>query len=104
MWPETSYASSGAHERWGRCRGGRAPAGFPRDAQAQFKLFGGAYWYEGRNMDDTLGTRAGLVMAGLPGVRRDATLSFATSLSCDNEEHLEAGPRMRILDPGLRSA
>lgn len=55
-------------------------------------------------MDDTLGTRAGLVMAGLPGVRRDATLSFATSLSCDNEEHLEAGPRMRILDPGLRSA
>lgn len=80
--------------------GARLPV-FPRDAQAQFKLFGGAYWYEGKNMDDTVGARARaeLVLAGLPGVRPDATLSLGTSLSYDNEEHLEAGLRVRLRIP-----
>lgn len=80
--------------------GVKLPA-FPEDMRAQLKLFGGGYWYEGDGMRETVGARAraDLAFAGLPGVRPDATLSLGTSLSYDNEDHLEAGLHMRLRIP-----
>ena len=74
---------------------------FPSSDRAQMKLFGGTYWYDGKNMDDTFGgkLRAEVSFAGLPGVRRDATLSFGAEASYDNEEHAQFGLMAKLRIP-----
>lgn len=70
------------------------------DGSTELKLFGGSYWYGGKNISDMFGgkLRAELAVANLPGLPAGSTVSFGASASYDNENKLggEILARLRI--------
>ena len=74
---------------------------FPEGIDAEMKVFGGAYWYDGaRGLDDTLGVKARteVSFSGLPGVS-GSTLALGASVSYDNEDRTEFGLTARLRVP-----
>ncbi|MDH4988619.1 right-handed parallel beta-helix repeat-containing protein [Aminobacter anthyllidis] len=74
---------------------------FPEGINAEMKVFGGAYWYDGaRGLDDTLGVKARteVSFSGLPGVS-GSTLVLGASVSYDNEDRTEFGLTARLRVP-----
>lgn len=74
---------------------------FPEGMNAEMKVFGGAYWYDGaRGLDDTLGVKARteVSFAGLPGVS-GSTFTLGASVSHDNEKKTEFGLTARLRVP-----
>ncbi|AMS41516.1 right-handed parallel beta-helix repeat-containing protein [Aminobacter aminovorans] len=74
---------------------------FPESMNAEMKVFGGAYWYDGaRGLDDTLGVKARteVSFSGLPGVS-GSTLALGASISYDNEDQTEFGLTARLRVP-----
>lgn len=86
--------------------GGDAEAGMrlailPDGMAAEMKVFGGAYWYDGKTgLDDTLGVKARteISFAGLPGVS-GSTFTLGAQVSHDNENDTEFGLTARLRVP-----
>ena len=77
------------------------------DGNAQLKVFGGSYWYGGRNIDDMFGgkLRAELSFANLPGLPESATVSLGTGVTYDNEDRWGGSVVARLRIPlGGRAA
>jgi len=80
--------------------GGRLPV-FEDDSKLQLKVFGGSYWYGGRNLDDMFGAklRAELTFADLPGLSDGSTVSLGVTGTYDNEDKLKGAVMARLRIP-----
>ncbi|MBK5570138.1 inverse autotransporter beta domain-containing protein [Ensifer sp. SSB1] len=80
--------------------GGRLPV-FEGDSKVQLKVFGGSYWYGGRNLDDMFGAklRAELTFADLPGLSEGSTVSLGVTGTYDNEDKLKGAVMARLRIP-----
>ncbi|MBV7516051.1 MULTISPECIES: inverse autotransporter beta domain-containing protein [Sinorhizobium/Ensifer group] len=80
--------------------GGRLPV-FEEDSKVQLKVFGGSYWYGGRNLDDMFGAklRAELTFADLPGLSDGSTVSLGVTGTYDNEDKLKGAVMARLRIP-----
>ncbi|HEV7308274.1 right-handed parallel beta-helix repeat-containing protein [Ensifer sp.] len=80
--------------------GGRLPV-FAEDSDVQLKVFGGSYWYGGRNLDDMFGAklRAELTFADLPGLSEGSTVSLGVTGTYDNEDKLKGAVTARLRIP-----
>ncbi|KSV68104.1 inverse autotransporter beta domain-containing protein [Ensifer sp. ENS08] len=80
--------------------GGRLPV-FAEDSNVQLKVFGGSYWYGGRNLGDMFGAklRAELTFADLPGLSEGSTVSLGVTGTYDNEDKLKGAVMARLRIP-----
>lgn len=80
--------------------GGRLPV-FDEGSDVQLKVFGGSYWYGGRNLGDMFGAklRAELTFADLPGLSEGSTVSLGVSGTYDNEDKLKGAVMARLRIP-----
>lgn len=80
--------------------GGRLPV-FEDGSKVQLKVFGGSYWYGGRNLGDMFGARlrAELTFAGLPGLSEGSTVSLGVTGTYDNEDKLKGAVMARLRIP-----
>ena len=80
--------------------GGRLPV-FEDDSNVQLKVFGGSYWYGGRNLGDMFGAklRAELTFADLPGLSEGSTVSLGVTGTYDNEDKLKGAVMARLRIP-----
>lgn len=80
--------------------GGRLPV-FDENSKVQLKVFGGSYWYGGRNLDDMFGAklRAELTFADLPGLSEGSTVSLGVTGTYDNEDKLKGAIMARLRIP-----
>ncbi|MEI2297625.1 inverse autotransporter beta domain-containing protein [Ensifer sp. MJa1] len=80
--------------------GGRLPV-FEDSSKVQLKVFGGSYWYGGRNLDDMFGAklRAELTFADLPGLSEGSTVSLGVTGTYDNEDRLKGAVMARLRIP-----
>lgn len=87
-------------------RGGDIEAGvklpvFSENSLKELKVFGGGYWYEGKNSEDIRGgkLRAELSFSELPGLSKASTFSVGIVSSYDNQDKLEGGVYARLRLP-----
>ncbi|HEV7319500.1 MAG TPA: inverse autotransporter beta domain-containing protein [Ensifer sp.] len=80
--------------------GGRLPV-FDEGSNVQLKVFGGSYWYGGRNLGDMFGAklRAELTFADLPGLSEGSTVSLGVTGTYDNEDKLKGAVMARLRIP-----
>lgn len=80
--------------------GGRLPV-FDEGSDVQLKVFGGSYWYGGRNLGDMFGAklRAELTFADLPGLSESSTVSLGVTGTYDNEDKLKGAVMARLRIP-----
>lgn len=80
--------------------GGRLPV-FDEGSDVQLKVFGGTYWYGGKNLGDMFGAklRAELTFADLPGLSEGSTVSLGVTGTYDNEDKLKGAVMARLRIP-----
>ncbi len=80
--------------------GGRLPV-FAEGSDVQLKVFGGTYWYGGKNLGDMFGAklRAELTFADLPGLSEGSTVSLGVTGTYDNEDKLNGAVMARLRIP-----
>ncbi|OCP07115.1 MULTISPECIES: inverse autotransporter beta domain-containing protein [unclassified Ensifer] len=80
--------------------GGRLPV-FDEGSNVQLKVFGGSYWYGGRNLGDMFGAklRAELTFADLPGLSEGSTVSLGVTGTYDNQDKLKGAVMARLRIP-----
>ncbi|CAN7221469.1 MULTISPECIES: inverse autotransporter beta-barrel domain-containing protein [unclassified Ensifer] len=80
--------------------GRRLPV-FDEGSDVQLKVFGGSYWYGGKNLDDMFGAklRAELTFANLPGLSEGSTVSLGVTGTYDNEDKLKGAVMARLRIP-----
>lgn len=71
---------------------------FDSTSPNQLRAFGGGYWYDGRNEDDTYGIRgrAELVLADFDLGGNDASITFGGTVSSDTTDDFLAGVSARL--------
>ncbi len=80
--------------------GGRLPV-FDEGSDVQLKVFGGSYWYGGKNLGDMFGAklRAELTFSDLPGLSEGSTVSLGVTGTYDNEDKLKGAVMARLRIP-----
>lgn len=67
----------------------------------QLKVFGGSYWYDGKNVSDMFGAklRAELAFANINGLPTGSTVSFGATATYDNQDKLGGAVMARLRIP-----